>query len=71
MDNTLHYQSRDRKIDPSLLVLVGTLNTSSFIHSKSFRETDLSIKVDARVVAYVDGWTNERTENQIPISRNA
>ena len=43
--------------------------------SKGFRVTDLNSRVDARLVANVDGRTYgrtyERTENRIPISRHA
>ena len=40
-----------------------------------FRVRDLNIRVDARVVTNVDGWTDrwtdKQTENWIPISRHA
>ena len=39
--------------------------------SKGFRVKDSNIRVNAGVVTNVDGWTDERTENRIPISRHA
>ena len=38
--------------------------------SRGFRDTDPDSRVDAKVVANVDGQTRERTENQISTKKN-
>ena len=53
------------------LIILDTCATCCQSISKGFTVTDLNSRVDARVVASVDGRTYERMENRIPISHHA